>query len=48
MICLVRQTSFLLDKLLRSLEEQFKEEGGIAERLYKARIEHRQRNSNQE
>jgi four helix bundle suffix protein len=41
MICLVRQTSFLLDKLLRSLEKQFTEEGGFTERLHQARTDHR-------
>jgi four helix bundle suffix protein len=43
MICLVRQTSFLLDKLLRSLEEKFKEEGGFTERLHQARTAQRTR-----
>ncbi len=40
MICLVRQTSFLLDKLLRGLENRFNQEGGFTERLYKTRKDH--------
>jgi len=36
-ICLVHQTNYLLDQLLRKLEQQFLKEGGITERLYQAR-----------
>jgi len=36
-ICLIHQCSFLLDKLLARLEEDFKREGGFTERLYKVR-----------
>ncbi|MBL8041253.1 MAG: four helix bundle protein [Chthonomonas sp.] len=40
-ICLVRQTSYLLDQLLRQLEKQFVEEGGFTERLYRVRTQAR-------
>ena len=33
MVCVVHQTNFLLDRLLRQLEQAFKEEGGFTERL---------------
>jgi restriction system protein len=36
-VCLIHQTNYLLDQQLRQLEKQFLEEGGITERLYKAR-----------
>lgn len=41
MVCLVSQTTFLIDKLLRNLEEQFLEEGGFTERLHRLRTERR-------
>lgn len=34
MVCLVRQTSYLLDRLLRRLEADFERDGGFTERLY--------------
>jgi four helix bundle suffix protein len=37
MICLIHQANFLLDKLLRQLEEQFLQKGGFTEKLYHAR-----------
>ena len=37
MVCMVNQTNFLLDKLLRQLETAFVEEGGFTERLYRVR-----------
>lgn len=36
-VCIIHQTNYLLDQQLRQLEKQFLEEGGISERLYKAR-----------
>lgn len=36
-VCIIHQTSYLLDQQLRQLEKQFLEEGGITERLYRAR-----------
>ena len=37
MICLIHQTNYLLDQLLRQLEQQFFNEGGFTEKLYRAR-----------
>jgi restriction system protein len=39
LICLIHQTSFLLDRQLRQLEEKFLAEGGFTERLYRLRKE---------
>lgn len=36
-LCLTHQTNYLLNQLLRQLEESFKEEGGFTERLYRIR-----------
>ena len=36
-ICIIHQTNYLLDQQLRQLEKQFLNEGGITERLYRAR-----------
>jgi len=36
-ICIVHQTNYLLDQLLRQLERQFLKEGGFTERLFNAR-----------
>ncbi len=36
-ICLLHQTNYLLDKQKRSLEEQFLNEGGFTERMYRLR-----------
>jgi len=37
LVCLIHQANYLLDRQLRQLEEQFTEEGGFTERLYRAR-----------
>lgn len=37
LICLIHQTSYLLDNMKRQQEKRFKEEGGFSERMYKAR-----------
>lgn len=37
MVCLIHQTNYLLDQLLRQLEQQFLKQGGFTERLYKVR-----------
>ena len=37
LICLINQASFLLRRQLQRLEEQFREEGGFTERLYRGR-----------
>ena len=43
-ICLVHQTNFLLDKQIRSLEKAFVNEGGLSEKMTKARREARRKN----
>lgn len=40
-ICLIHQTNYLLDRQIRSLEELFIKEGGIRERMLKARLNER-------
>ena len=40
-ICLIHQANYLLDRQLRSLEEAFVKEGGLRERMTRARIEER-------
>ena len=37
MICLIHQTSYLLDQQLRQLDEAFLQQGGFTEKLYHAR-----------
>ena len=37
LLCLIHQANFLLDRLLRELEERFLEDGGFTENLYRAR-----------
>jgi four helix bundle suffix protein len=39
LVCLIHQTSFLLDRQLRQLEGRFLAEGGFTERLYRLRKE---------
>lgn len=41
MICLINIVSYLLGHQIKSLEKAFLEEGGLRERMYKARIEKR-------
>ncbi len=41
MICLINQTNYLLDRLMSHLEQEFINEGGFTERLYRMRKEHR-------
>ena len=43
LICLIRQTNYLLDQQLRQLEQQFFGEGGFTERLYRVRTAARRR-----
>ena len=40
-ICLLYQTNFLIDQQLRRLEKDFLEQGGLRERMFQARLEHR-------
>jgi len=44
LICLIHQTNYLLDQLLRSLERPFVTDGGFTERLYRVRKHHRDNN----
>jgi four helix bundle suffix protein len=37
LLCMIHQTNYLLDQLLRQLEQAFLRDGGLTERLYKAR-----------
>jgi four helix bundle suffix protein len=37
LICLIHQANYLLDRQLRSLEQEFLKEGGFTEKLYQAR-----------
>lgn len=40
-ICLIHQTNYLLDRHMRVLEKEFVEQGGLRERMTRARLEHR-------
>ncbi len=40
-ICLIHQCNYLLNQQIRSLEKDFVENGGMRERMLKARLEHR-------
>jgi len=40
-ICVIHQASYLLDQQIRSLEEAFVKEGGLRERMTRARLEAR-------
>jgi four helix bundle suffix protein len=39
-ICLIHQTNYLLDQLIRKLEKDFLAEGGLRERMLRARFAH--------
>ena len=41
LICLIRQTNYLLDHQLRALEKAFLLEGGLRERMTRARLDTR-------
>ena len=43
LICLIHQTNYLLDQLLRQLEQQFLNEGGFTEKLYRVRSQARRK-----
>ncbi len=45
LICLIHQTNYLLDQLLRQLEKAFVEEGGLRERMTRARLTERAKQS---
>ena len=38
LVCLIHQTNYLLDQLLRQLEQAFLQEGGLRERMTRARL----------
>jgi four helix bundle suffix protein len=40
-LCLIHPTNYLLVQQIRRLEKDFLEEGGIRERMTKARLRHR-------
>jgi len=42
-ICLIHQTNYLLDQQIRSLEKAFLEEGGLRERMTRARLNERRK-----
>lgn len=42
-ICLIHQANFLLDRQIASLEEEFVEKGGYTEKLFRKRLEARNR-----
>ena len=42
-LCLINQATYLLDQQIRRLEEDFLKEGGLRERMTKARLESRAR-----
>lgn len=41
MICLIHQTNYLLDRQIRQLEKSFLEDGGLSERMTRARLDRR-------
>ncbi|GMV93569.1 MAG: hypothetical protein AMXMBFR82_33470 [Candidatus Hydrogenedentota bacterium] len=41
-ICLIHQTNYLLDQQVRRLEQDFLEEGGVRERMTRARLHRRE------
>jgi four helix bundle suffix protein len=43
LICLIHQTNYLLDQQLRQLEQAFLKEGGLRERMTRARLRSRSR-----
>ena len=44
-ICLIHQANYLIDQQLRRLEKDFLEQGGLRERMFKARLDYRNRNN---
>ena len=40
-ICLIHQTNYLLDQQMKTLEKEFLEQGGLRERMTKARLNYR-------
>ncbi len=46
-ICLIHQTNYLLDQQLKTLEKEFIEQGGLRERMTRARLNYRNQRPNQ-
>jgi four helix bundle suffix protein len=44
-ICLIHQANYLIDQQLRRLEQDFLKEGGLRERMTRARLDYRNRNN---
>ena len=44
-ICLIHQTNYLLDQQIRQLEQAFLKEGGLRERMTRARLDERKKTS---
>jgi len=42
LICLIHQANYLLDQQLRQLEQDFLQQGGLRERMTRARLNHRE------
>lgn len=42
-LCLIHQTNYLIDQQLRRLEQDFLEQGGLRERMTRARLQYRNR-----
>jgi four helix bundle suffix protein len=40
-LCLIHQANYLIDQQLRRLEKDFLEQGGLRERMFQARLQHR-------
>ena len=45
-ICLIHQTNYLLDQQIRRLEQDFVKEGGLRERMTRARLQQRNNQRN--
>ncbi|MFO7871665.1 MAG: four helix bundle suffix domain-containing protein [Kiritimatiellia bacterium] len=45
-ICVIYQATYLLDRLIKQLERDFIEQGGMSERMLKARLQHRREQEN--
>jgi four helix bundle suffix protein len=43
-LCLIHQTNYLLDQQIKRLEQDFVKEGGLRERMTRARLQHRKKN----
>ena len=40
-LCLIYQTNYILESVVRRLEQGFLEQGGLRERMTRARLQHR-------